>query len=115
MPASELADIYRSSTAVISQSPQDGFNLPFLEAMGCGTNAVGNNLPFYDWSNQIIKVRAEVSEETGLAFGQLSSTKDFAEGMHEATTRKIDTDILKKTYDWKVIIRHLKKAIGDIL
>ena len=115
VPASELADIYRSSTAVISQSPQDGFNLPFLEAMGCGTNAVGNNLPFYDWSDQIIKVRAEVSEETGLAFGQLSSTKDFAEGMHVAVTRQIDTDILKKTYDWKVIVRQVKKAIGDIL
>ena len=109
VPTTELADIYRSSAAVVSQSPQDGFNLPFLEAMGCGTPAVGNDLPFYDWSNQIIKVKAEVSEETGLSFGRLSSSKDFAEGMHLATEELINSQYLKAHFDWRIIVKKLRK------
>lgn len=116
VPDEELADIYRSSIATVSISPQDGFNLPFLEAMGCGTYAVGNNLPFYDWSDDIIKVKVSTEDELGISFGWMSSAADFAEGMHRASEKPFSekvVDRIKKNFDWKHIFEELNKKIQE--
>ena len=114
VPDTELADIYRSSVATVSTSPQDGFNLPFLEAIGCGSNAVGNDIPFYDWSKHIIKVHAPVEEELGISFGKLSSASDFARGMHMAKESKLSSKAvndIKKNFDWGHIMGELNAKL----
>jgi len=86
IPDKEMADIYRSSKAVLSFSPEEGYNMPLLEAMACGTPAIANDSPFYDWpdwSNQIIKVPSIESEEGSMAYGYVSDPSKFADIMAE--------------------------------
>lgn len=40
----ELADVYRSADLYVMPSTGEGFGIAFLEAMACGTRAVGSNM-----------------------------------------------------------------------
>ncbi len=106
---SQMASLYSSFTATVSMSCTEGFNMPFLESMACGTPAVGVNMPFYNWSNQIIKVPSFISEAQG-DIGWISDPKEFAEGMHKATQTKIDTTKLEK-YTWTNTFKSMLKVI----
>jgi len=102
MPESEMAEIYRSLTACVSASGAEGFNMPFLESMACGTPVVGADTPFYDWSDQILKARAMEAIESPLSLSYAVDTRSFAEKMHEAKTHHIDTEKLKHM-EWKEV------------
>lgn len=95
VPDEEMAHIFRSSRAVVSFSPQEGFNMPFLEAMACGTPVVGNSMPFYDWSDQILQVPSIEADEGSMSFGYLSDPVKFAEYMDTTKDVSINTDALK--------------------
>jgi glycosyltransferase involved in cell wall biosynthesis len=47
VPRSELAAIYRQAEAVILPSHAEGFGLPVIEALACGTSVVATDLPVF--------------------------------------------------------------------
>lgn len=112
IPDGEMADIYRSSKAVLSFSPEEGYNMPFLEAMACGTPAIGNDSPFYDWSDQIIKVPSIESEEGSMAYGYVSDPAKFADVMAEAHP-PIQTSKLDELH-WDKVASRFEKVIERI-
>ncbi|MHB8552764.1 MAG: glycosyltransferase [Thermoplasmataceae archaeon] len=110
----QMAGLYSSLTAIVSASSQEGFNMPFLEAMACGTPAVGVALPFYDWSDQIIQVKSIQTEiaEARAGIGWVSDPKDFAEGMLKAKDKKIDVSALKQ-FEWKNTIGKMAEIFDE--
>lgn len=113
IPERDMASIYSSLTACVSASGKEGFNLPFLEAMACGTPAVGLNLPFYDWSNQIIGVEAVDGVDDGTATSYACDPDMFARGMHASLKHKIDTDALKG-FEWKEVGKKWVKLLEKV-
>lgn len=110
----EMARIYRSSTAVVSFSPEEGFNMPFLEAMACGTPVVGNAMPYYDWSDQILQVPSIEAEEGAMAFGYVSDPAVFAEYMAKAKEVRIDPARLEHL-QWPHVADKFREVIREVV
>lgn len=113
MDEAEMAQIYNSLKAVVSASGTEGFNMPFLEAMACGIPAVGVNIPFYDWSNQILKANAYEGVESTTSLSYAVDTQSLADKMHESLKHKIKTDEISHM-EWKEVGRKWIKLLESL-
>lgn len=105
----EMARLFSSFTAGVSMSAQEGFNMPFMEQLACGTPVLGVDSPFYDWSDQIMKVKSHETElNTG--YGYVSDPREFAEAMHHVVNKKVDRKKLKDL-EWQNVIKKWVKVI----
>jgi glycosyltransferase involved in cell wall biosynthesis len=98
----DMARLYSSFSATVSISTQEGFNMPFLESLACGTPVLGTRMPFYDWSDQILQCPShEFEMQTGS--GYAADPVEFAEMMHQVVERKVDVSKIEHLR-WENII-----------
>lgn len=100
LPEDAIADLYRSSAAVVVPSRAEGFGLPVLEGMACGVPVICSDLP----------VLREIAD--GVAtFCDPSSATSFATAM-SAVLDSDDRDRIQHgiaragTYQWKTAAEH---------
>jgi glycosyltransferase involved in cell wall biosynthesis len=75
LPDDAVADFYRAAAAVVMPSRAEGFGLPVLEAMACGTPIVCSDIP----------VLRELADGVAI-FCEPDSADSFCQGMIEALT-----------------------------
>lgn len=75
LPDDAIADLYRGAAAVVLPSRAEGFGLPVIEAMACGTRVVCSDLP----------VLREVAGDVPI-YGDPTDARSFAQGMLTALT-----------------------------
>jgi glycosyltransferase involved in cell wall biosynthesis len=75
LPDDAIADLYRGAAAVVLPSRAEGFGLPVIEAMACGTRVVCSDLP----------VLREVAADVPI-YCDPSDAGSFAQGMLTALT-----------------------------
>ncbi len=115
MTEEEMAALYSSFTATVSMSAHEGFNMPFLESMACGTPAIGVDMPYYDWSKQINKVPSHLGE-THVGLGWISNTSDFANTMHEVAKHPVKYKINREGIShltWKNTADMILKGVNE--
>lgn len=104
---SELAVLYRGSTGVLQPSLLEGFGLPALEAMSCGTAVA--------YWHGCESVR-EICSGTGVAVRNAASTSEWAQAMDEL----IQVSALggvnmppswEAKYDWGTVASNVQSAV----
>ncbi len=108
---SELPLLYSGATAYVFASLSEGFGMPPLESMACGTPVIASE----------VSAMPEVLGEAAIYFDPLDST-NIAEAMEEVTENKNErVEIIKKgydqvkKYDWSKTAEETLKVYKDIL
>jgi glycosyltransferase involved in cell wall biosynthesis len=97
----ELALIYNAAAALVYPSSYEGFGMPVLEAMACGTPVIAlNNTAFPEFAGGVARLLENADPPT-LAAGIGDLLED-----HEAQRRmRRDGPARASSYDWKSVTR----------
>jgi glycosyltransferase involved in cell wall biosynthesis len=97
----EIAVAYNASTALIYPSSYEGFGMPVLEAMGCGTPAVTcNNTAFPEFSKGVAILLPNADQETlaGAIREVITNDEWRRRSSHDGPIRAAG-------YDWQVVTK----------
>jgi glycosyltransferase involved in cell wall biosynthesis len=99
----ELASYYRAAAAVVMPSLEEGFGLPALESLKCGT-------PVIYWAG-CHSVR-EICGPNGVAIAHAEDAKEWADSMLSVldATRPLDTAHLEQ-YTWPSVSRRVEETL----
>jgi len=87
----ELADLYRGAVATVFPSLVEGFGLPAVESIACGTPVI-----FWEGCESI----AEISSGQGFPVGDAHDDLAWANSMERAIVGRPRADALAATYSW---------------
>jgi len=87
----ELADLYRGAVATVFPSLVEGFGLPAVESIACGTPVI-----FWEGCESI----AEISSGQGFPVGDAHDDLAWANSMERALVERPRADALAATYSW---------------
>lgn len=73
VPDDALADLYRGAVAVVLPSRAEGFGLPIIEAMACGTRVVCSDLPVLREVAAEVPIYCDPADPRSLAQGMLTA------------------------------------------
>lgn len=97
VPAADLPRLYRGAVALVQPSLEEGFGMPVLEAMSCGTPVVTSNQP----------ALTELAGEAGLRFDPLSIESIAAALARITEDRELERNLRAKgierarRYSWR--------------
>jgi glycosyltransferase involved in cell wall biosynthesis len=105
----ELARLYRGSVALLMPSTREGFGLPVLEAMSCGTRVV-------HWAG--CEPVVEIAADTGIAVEAATDAAEWAEAMEKAATTaagqlRMPTAWARR-YDWDLVVDRVAQVVQDL-
>jgi glycosyltransferase involved in cell wall biosynthesis len=104
----EYAQVLRSATAFVSASTDEGFGIPLIEAMACGTAVVCSDIPVFR------EVTAGSAE-----FFEPANAKSLAEAVDRLTSERL-TELQAEGFErathfsWDASARVLSKLIDDL-
>lgn len=99
----ELVDLYNLSDLFVFPSLYEGFGLPILEALACGTNVICSN------SSSIPEVGGDVVE-----YFDPYSIEEMANKIEEGLNKNFDCEVVQerlKNFKWKKTFKETKKLI----
>jgi glycosyltransferase involved in cell wall biosynthesis len=105
----ELIELYNKAKALISPSLKEGFGLPPLEALACGTPIILSNIPVYK----------EIYGDIGIFF-DLNNDESFLLALEKLKNLNLNEfeekrkEFLKK-FDWQKTAEEVYKIIKDAL
>lgn len=105
----ELVELYNKAKALISSSLKEGFNLPPLEALACGTPVILSDIP----------VHREIYEDIGIFF-DLNNEESFLKALDELKNldytefEKKRVKFLKK-FSWQKTSEDIYKIIKECM
>jgi glycosyltransferase involved in cell wall biosynthesis len=106
----EIALAYNASTLMIYPSDYEGFGMPVLEAMACGTPAIAlDNTAFPEFAGGVAMLLPDAAVET-LARGMMELLGDAARRCRMAE----DGPIRAAAYDWRIISRRYMDLLQSI-
>jgi glycosyltransferase involved in cell wall biosynthesis len=83
-----LAAVYRRAAAVVMPSEREGFGLPLIEALACGTPVVASDLPVLrEVGGASVEYRA-VDDHDAWAWAVLALIRERVERPEQATMRR---------------------------
>jgi glycosyltransferase involved in cell wall biosynthesis len=103
-----LAKLYAGATVVLVPSLSEGFGLPIIEALGCGSPVIASDIP----------VLREVGFQ-GVRFCPLSSLADWLEAVQDVLTTHVrpgqeTRDRIRSRYTWRAHAEIISNAyVGD--
>jgi glycosyltransferase involved in cell wall biosynthesis len=103
----ELAGMYRGATGALQPSLLEGFGLPALEAMSCGTAVA-----YWDGCESV----REICAGTGVAVKTADSPEDWALAMDALAVISSDgglsmPDTWDAKYDWDAVARNVQRVV----
>ena len=104
----QLARLYRGADALIMPSREEGFGLPVLEAMSCGTRVV-------HWAH--CAAVAEIAADTGVAVDAATDAGEWAVGMEKAVAERGPLRVPPSwaaRYDWDTVGGRVRQAIDEL-
>ncbi|HWN26079.1 MAG TPA: glycosyltransferase family 1 protein [Actinomycetospora sp.] len=109
VPDDELARLYRGTVALLMPSTREGFGLPVLEAMSCGTRVV-------HWAG--CAPVAEIAAGTGIAVGAAHDPGEWAEAMEKAAATGGSPCLPAawgRRYDWDLVADRVARVVRDLV
>jgi glycosyltransferase involved in cell wall biosynthesis len=104
----DLARLYRGVDALLMPSRQEGFGLPVLEAMSCGT-------PVVHWAHCLAV--AEIADGTGIAVDAATDAGEWAVAMEKAVAAPLPLELPASwsgRYDWDAVGERVRRALADL-
>ena len=105
----ELPALYASATALLYPSRYEGFGLPPLEAMGCGTPVIASDIPPLreTVSGAALLVPTDDTEAWVAAVRNLTASSALRQEMVQSGYRKV------RAFSWHEAGRHLAEVLGS--
>jgi len=105
----ELVELYNKAEALISPSLKEGFGLPPLEALACGTPVILSDIPVY----------REIYNDIGIFF-DLNNDESFLLALEKLKSLNLERFEEKrkefiKNFDWRKTAEEVYKIIKDAL
>jgi glycosyltransferase involved in cell wall biosynthesis len=117
IPEEQLARIYRESDILVSTSTDEGFGLPVIEAMACGTLCLLSDIGAY---RDFAKIADDAPKEYALFFNP-ASPKELADMLNDVSADYDKFDTIRKNgleltsfYTRAQMISDLKNALDDL-
>jgi glycosyltransferase involved in cell wall biosynthesis len=104
----DLARLYRGVDALLMPSRHEGFGLPVLEAMSCGTPVV---------HGAYCEAVAEIAAGTGIAVDAATDADAWAVAMEKAVASPLALDLpasWSARYDWDAVGERVRRALDDL-
>jgi len=104
----DLARLYRGVDALLMPSRQEGFGLPVLEAMSCGT-------PVVHWAH--CRAVTEIAAGTGIAVDAATDAGEWAVAIEKATASPLPLDLplsWSARHDWDAVGERVRRALDDL-
>ncbi len=104
----ELARLYRGADALIMPSRQEGFGLPALEAMSCGTRVL-------HWAH--CASVAEIADGEGVAVGAVADAEEWAVGMEKVVADRSPLRMPAawiRRHDWDTVGARVRRALDEL-
>jgi glycosyltransferase involved in cell wall biosynthesis len=104
----QLARLYRGADALIMPSRQEGFGLPALEAMSCGTRVV-------HWAH--CAAVAEIAAGTGVTVDAAADAGEWAVGMQKAVAEGVPLRMPASwtaRHDWDTVGARVRRALDEL-
>ena len=105
----ELIELYNKAKALISPSLKEGFGLPPLEALACGTPIILSNIPVYKEIYNDIGIFFDLNNDESFLFA-LEKLKNLNKEEFEEKRK----EFIKK-FDWQKTAEEVYKIIKDAL
>ena len=106
----EIAIAYNASTLTIYPSDYEGFGMPVLEAMACGTPVIAlDNTAFPEFAGGVAMLLPDAEVET-LAGGMWDLMSDSA----RRATMAVEGPKRAQQYEWKVIARQYMELVRSL-
>jgi glycosyltransferase involved in cell wall biosynthesis len=105
----ELIELYNKAKALISPSLKEGFGLPPLEALACGTPVILSDIPVYKEIYGDIGIFFELNNDESFLFA-LEKLKNLNKEEFEEKRK----EFIKK-FDWQKTAEEVYKIIKDAL
>jgi len=104
----DLARLYRGVDALVMPSRQEGFGLPVLEAMSCGTQVI-------HWAH--CPAVAEIAAGTGFAVDEPTDPDGWAVAVEKAVASPLPLDLPRAwaaRHDWGAVGARVRRALDDL-
>lgn len=105
-----LAALYRGATGVLQASTMEGFGLPVLEAMSCGSRVAY-------WAG--CESVAEICSSTGVAVQSASDAEEWAQALDALATQHAAGPLVMPTqwasnYDWDAVSSRVSRVLAEV-
>ena len=104
MPDEELVDIYNLASVYCQASFAEGFGLPVLEAMACGTQVAISN------THSLSEIAGSAAE-----YFDPNNVSDISKALQKAIDNKFNVAAQAKKFSWEKTATQTLEAYRDIL
>jgi glycosyltransferase involved in cell wall biosynthesis len=110
-----LAGVYRRATIVLQPSDREGFGLPLVEALACGTPVIASDIPVLRETGGEAATYCPPGDVPRWSESLLAALAERTERPHEWEMRRTAGLAHARRFDWSETVRQIRAVYEDVL